>query len=866
MVVFAFVLATSLLADEVSLVKNGSFEAGMDQWGFQVISAKADGGLDSSQHHTGKNSFRMHFENELTANVYAKIGQDLHGLKPDTAYRISCWVKGKNVGGVWIGGGPGWAFREHFPTGTYDWQKVTTYYLTSPGETFFPLMIIAESITDQVWIDDVEFVEDPAKTIELKEKRTRDAKERDEKIHTLVNEQTSHLAQLESSAKEKGLSADSYIHMGFAIAHRFIDRVNGKHLEGADWSLLQMQKVKEVLDRTEKLIGSRKSAVTVERPGPGPVELKDGIFYSRGKPFFFYGYGHFTDIIKDLPNFWSFGASIVQDGQYGPWSMGPDGKLTKDGQKLVDDMKRATANKQKVDVLLSPHYFPDWAIKQAPDVVNGNQGFIGTNIDHPKMREVMSQWIKAVCSVVKEEPSLFSICLSNEPIYVMSGRDKYSLPAWVDYLKQQHGTIEKLNALCGSHYESFEKVPVPGLGMPADIGGQRLFYDWVRFNDFNFANWHKWMADEVHKWIPNARTHAKIMVFMTLGRDHLAFGVDPELFCDATEIAGCDDYAFGQSGRWAYDWTSDELFYDLLHSFHNQTVFNSENHLIPDGSPADHVPMEHTQAVYWQGGLHHQGVTTQWVWSEPTQGALSGGIMLRPANIYGAGKASFDLDRFANEVKAISQQPAKVALLYSPSSQFWQEDYPAAIYSMYTSLNFLGEPITFVSEEQLAQHRAAKVKIIILPRATHVSDSTVAALEQFVKDGGKIIACGDGNLSFDEYHQPRKVPESLRGTRIQLEKLDEATAGKLRGLLTADDVKPALVKDVSTNKPAWGVEYRVVSLQGRRLISLINLTTKPMTVDLSDPAHDANDLLSDESLDISKVTLSPMVPRLLKVK
>ena len=45
MVVLAFVLATSLLADEVSLVKNASFESGMDQWGFQVISAKADGGL-----------------------------------------------------------------------------------------------------------------------------------------------------------------------------------------------------------------------------------------------------------------------------------------------------------------------------------------------------------------------------------------------------------------------------------------------------------------------------------------------------------------------------------------------------------------------------------------------------------------------------------------------------------------------------------------------------------------------------------------------------------------------------------------------------------------------------------------------------
>ena len=51
--------------------------------------------------------------------------------------------------------------------------------------------------------------------------------------------------------------------------------------------------------------------------------------------------------------------------------------------------------------------------------------------------------------------------------------------------------------------------------------------------------------------------------------------------------------------------------------------------------------------------------------------------MLRPANIYGGGKASFDLNRFANEVKAISQQPAEVALLYSPASNFWQEDYPA---------------------------------------------------------------------------------------------------------------------------------------------------------------------------------------------
>ena len=125
---------------------------------------------------------------------------------------------------------------------------------------------------------------------------------------------------------------------------------------------------------------------------------------------------------------------------------------------------------------------------------------------------------------------------------------------------------------------------------------------------------------------------------------------------------------------------------------------------------------------------------------------------------------------------------------------------------MYTALNFLGQPITFISERELAQNRAAKVKIIILPRTTCVNDATVAALGRFVKDGGKIIQCGDGNLSFDEYHQSRKLPETLSGaTRIQLEKSDEATAAKLRDLLAMDGVKPVLVKDVTTQKPAWGL-------------------------------------------------------------
>jgi hypothetical protein len=85
-------------------------------------------------------------------------------------------------------------------------------------------------------------------------------------------------------------------------------------------------------------------------------------------------------------------------------------------------------------------------------------------------------------------------------------------------------------------------------------------------------------------------------------------------------------------------------------------------------------------------------------------------------------------------------------------------------------------------------------------------------------------------------------------------------------LLPTDGVKLAIVKDVSTHKPAWGVEYRIVTTGNRRLISLINLTPKPATIDLRDQAPHARDLLSDESLELNNVTLTPMVPRLLEVR
>ena len=101
----------------------------------------------------------------------------------------------------------------------------------------------------------------------------------------------------------------------------------------------------------------------------------------------------------------------------------------------------------KVDELLSPHFFPQWAYEQTPGVRNGNIGFIDFNVDHPKAREAIEKWLRAFVPTIKDSPALFSYCLSNEPAYVQAGKDEFSRPKFVAYLRAGAcGEIAKLNA------------------------------------------------------------------------------------------------------------------------------------------------------------------------------------------------------------------------------------------------------------------------------------------------------------------------------------------------------------------------------------------------------------------------------------
>jgi len=477
---------------------------------------------------------------------------------------------------------------------------------------------------------------------------------------------------------------------------------------------------------------------------------------------------------------------------------------------------------------------------------------------------VIQRWLEAIIPAVRDEPALFSFCLANEPQYHHSGRDPYSQPVWVAYLQQQHGTIAALNALYGKRYQGFAEVPVPDRRMPHGVGDQRAYYDWVRFNQRHFADWFQWMNGIVKKAAPATPTHIKILATRFFHR-LLDAGIDPELLCQVTDLAGNDGETFTlPSGPYACDWQQEEIWYDLLHSFGGQPVFDSENHFIEQGSPPVRVPPDHVRSVLWQGAVHHLAATTLWVWHEPEPGVawLNGTIYLRPANLYAAGQTMLDLNRLAAEVTAVSQVKPKVALLYSMPSHFWQADYLGMVKKVYTALTFMGQPVTFVSERQLAEGWAAKVAWIILPQATHVQDTTVVALEKFVATGGRVLMVGADCLGWDEYHRPRQRPQEL-GTIAQIEATDEQhLLTSLHPVLADGGLELTAVRNADDKAFAWGVEYRTVPYREGLLVPLISFLRHPQVVRLSLEGA-ATDLLSNEPVSLDRIRLNPMQPRLL---
>lgn len=158
----ALPLALDVLAMPVA---NGGFEeltpdgAGFSGWGLSISrEAKVSVSVSREVRHGGRRSVCFHNESALSAHVYGRFSQTV-AVQPSTAYRLSCWVKGKDArsGNHWTD----WkSYTLNLPYGDFDWQQVETRFTTGGNQTSLDLGLNVVNVAEALWIDDVQLTTD----------------------------------------------------------------------------------------------------------------------------------------------------------------------------------------------------------------------------------------------------------------------------------------------------------------------------------------------------------------------------------------------------------------------------------------------------------------------------------------------------------------------------------------------------------------------------------------------------------------------------------------------------------------------------------------------------------------------------------
>jgi len=421
-----------------------------------------------------------------------------------------------------------------------------------------------------------------------------------------------------------------------------------------------------------------------------PARMPNGAIQER--PVFFTGFGHFGQCVNDMEKWPRYGTNIIQI-EFGPSGVLPEDGKTSDApmRAMLQTFDRAQKAGVAVCLLISPHYFPQWALDKWPHLRKRREGFLQYCLHAPEGQELLRRYVAAAITPLKDHPSLHSICISNEPVNTEEPCE-YAKKDWQSWLQKRHGDIAKLNACYGSKFAAWADVPLPNPFEAHDMSP--LWMDYLRFNQDFFAGWHKMLADAVHAVAPTLAVHAKAMNFTLLNTDGGKFGVDAYLFGQLSNVNGNDAvnlFDFGQN-EFAQDWLPNAMGHDLQRSVLDAPVFNTENHIITDRDTRL-VPPTHIRAALWQAAVHGQSATTVWVWERTydPKSDIAASIMHRPACSEAVGIVNCDLNRAAIEITALQQARPNLLVLHSGTAAAWDSgNYSDCLSKLYTTLSFTG--------------------------------------------------------------------------------------------------------------------------------------------------------------------------------
>jgi hypothetical protein len=652
-------------------------------------------------------------------------------------------------------------------------------------------------------------------------------------------------------------------------------------LQRAYAQLDEMERVAARLNqRLAEALSGAKPLPTVPRYVTSPVEIRGASLIAdtvnpltgerERRPVFFVGFGHFGQVRADIEKLAQMGFNLIQI-ERGVWDILPEEgqvNLKPIEEDVLPVLRRAAAANVKVDYLISPHYMPEWVYRKYPHLRQPRDGFIQYSLFAPESLTVLREYIGHFAPLLKGQPALLSICLSNEPLNKESPDSPPHQQAWRAWLQNRHKNLITLNTRWKTSYKSWDEIPIPAEGTGAP------YAEWQQFNAETLANWHRELAAAIEQHLPGVPKHAKLMSWTFTNDRELPRGVDPERFAEFCELNGNDAYTlplWDKDAPWAFDWVTTMLAHEIQRSMRDAPVFNSENHIIRDRETR-YVPPQHARAALWEAAIRGLSATTFWVWerTDDPKSDFAGSLMHRPEIVEALAHTTLDLNRLAPYLAALQNQPPDVYILYSQYDMMMQgADAVVPRDSLYIALTMLGVRVGFITERQLEARRLPpNASRLIVANTQFIADEAFAGLDFLRQQRGLLVlGFGEPSLEFDRYGRKRLSRPGT--TTFERNPLMDA-----RRLLTRlppflgnwGIARPLRLLNPESDQPVWGVGYRVAPYEDGYVASLCNYTRAPITVRLVSDANQpitATNLLDGATVE-GTITLQPLEPVLLR--
>lgn len=397
-------------------------------------------------------------------------------------------------------------------------------------------------------------------------------------------------------------------------------------------------------------------------------------------------------------------------------------------------------------------------------------------LNHPEVRKLICDYMKAVAAHFKDHPALLAYDIFNEVHY--TAVDEWTIKEFVSFLKHEYADIQALNRKWATFFPNFDSIVdwVPRLRVrtwSSGVAGR----DWYRFRPYNFAERLREWGAAIREVDPDAVILADILGCDTMhNRDGEYGGATDWATAKAVDVYGLSCWANMFNPHWwlkdCYAWP--HIWRQQLSAGQGKQVIISElmtpnRSMFPEehSSISDHIRLWGHQAFF--NGI--KGVI-YWMYRPFIRGMqVSGrGLTDYEGNPNEFADQAAVVGRFvechANDIAASVPDDAGCAILFDQNAQDlyqaiqgWDPDfYTDAHRGFFRGFWRNGVSPSFLTPEDIWGGVPNRVNVMAVPCNVSVAAATAKALIAFVRRGGRLLTEGRFGLLDDDGNLWPRVP------------------------------------------------------------------------------------------------------------